>query len=101
MKIQNLLALALVASCAPAQVTHPTNSPAQMQADVNLCTDQANRDYWIDPIAAMYHAYDCLEAKGYERDSSHISSKVERALGEAKKKPRAPARPCAVPCRKE
>ena len=93
------LTLILLGACA-AKVTHPTKTPAQMQADIDLCTTQANRDYWMDPVAAMYHAYDCLEAKGYQRDSSHISSQVEKALGEAPKKPRGPAKPCAVPCRK-
>ena len=101
MKIQILSALALLSGCAPAQVTHPTKTAAQMQADIDLCTTEANRTYWMDPIAAMYNAYDCLEAKGYQRDSTHISAQVERAFGEAKKKPLAPAQPCAVPCRKE
>ncbi len=101
MKIQNLLALALLSACAPVQVTHPTKSTAQMQVDIDLCTRDANNTYWMDPIAAMYNAYDCLEAKGYQRDSTHISSQVERALGEARKKPPGPAKPCAVPCRKE
>ena len=100
MKMYVLSALALLSACAPAQVTHPTKTAAQMQMDIDLCTGQANRDYWMDPIAAMYHAYDCLEAKGYQRDSSHISSQVERALGEAPKKPSGPAKPCAIPCRK-
>ena len=100
MKIHALIALAILSACTPARVTHPTKTAAQMQLDINVCTKQANSDYWMDPVAAMYHAYDCLEAKGYERDSAHISSQVERALGEAPKKPKAPALPCAVPCRK-
>ncbi len=101
MKIQILLPLALIYACAPARVIHPTKTTAQMQADIALCTREANNTYWMDPIAAMYNAYDCLEAKGYQRDSTHISSQVERALGEAKKKPpTGPAKPCAIPCRK-
>lgn len=99
MKIWVLFPFSLLA-CAPAQVTHPTKTAAQMQMDIDLCTKQANSDYWMDPIAAMYHAYDCLESKGYRRDSTHISSQVERALGEAPKKPKGPSLPCAVPCRK-
>ncbi len=101
MKIHILFAFALLSACA-AKVTHPTKTPAQMQVDIDICTKEANATYWMDPIAAMYNAYDCLEAKGYQRDSTHISSQVERALGEAKKaKPQGPAKPCAIPCRKE
>ena len=99
MRFQPLPFLALLSGCA-AQVTHPGKTPAQMTADIDLCTTEANHKFWMDPIAAMYHAYDCLEAKGYQRDSSHISAQVERALGEAPKTPPAPAKPCAVPCRK-
>ena len=100
MKALYPLVLILPAACA-AQVTHPTKSPAQMQADIDICTEQANRAYWMDPVAAMYHAYDCLEAKGYQRDGKHFSAQVEKALGEApKKKPQGPAKPCAVPCKK-
>ena len=102
MKMHVLAALGLLSACAPAQVTHPTKTAAQMQADIHLCTQQANRAYWMDPVAAMYNAYDCLEGKGYQRDSKHISSQVERALGEAPKKPQpqGPVLPCKVPCRK-
>ena len=100
MKIYVLAAFVLLSACAPARVTHPTKTAAQMQADIDVCTRQANSDYWMDPIAAMYHAYDCLEAKGYQRDSKHFSSQVEFALGEAPKRPKGPAAACAVPCRK-
>lgn len=100
MKILFQLSLLLLSACA-AKVTHPTKTAAEMQVDIDHCTDQANRDYWMDPVAAMYHAYDCLEAKGYQRDSKHISTQVEKALGEAPKKPRGPAKPCAVPCKKD
>lgn len=103
MKSFVLLGLALLAACAPARVSHPTKTAAQMQVDINICSKQAKQDYWMDPIAALYHAYDCLEAKGYQRDSRHISSQIERALGEAPKRPKgppAPAAPCRVPCRK-
>jgi hypothetical protein len=101
MKLHILFALGLLAACAPARVTHPTKTAAQMQVDIDLCTRKANQDYWMDPIAAMYHAYDCLEAKGYQRDQTHISSQVERAFGGAPKRvDPSPAQPCAVPCRK-
>ncbi|MFN3389720.1 MAG: hypothetical protein ACK40O_12410 [Allosphingosinicella sp.] len=94
-------ALLLVPGCA-AQVTHPTKSVAEMQADIDLCTDQANRKYWMDPIAALYNAYDCLEAKGYERDRNDMAGKVEKALGEApaRETERRKAEPCKVPCRR-
>ena len=100
MKLLFLLGFALVSACAPARVTHPGKTPVEMQADIDLCTKEANRTYWMDPVAAMYNAYDCLEAKGYQRDSAHFSSQVERALGEAPAKPTEPAQPCAVPCKK-
>lgn len=100
MKSFLLLGSVLLAACAPARVSHPTKTAAQMQVDIDLCSNQAKRDYWMDPIAALYNAYDCLEAKGYERDSKHFSSKVERAFGEAPKRPKGPAVPCKVPCRK-
>ena len=101
MKILFPLILLLLLGCA-AKVVHPTKTAAEMQTDIDFCTTQANRDYWMDPVAAMYHAYDCLEARGYQRDSTHISSQVEKALGEApKKKPQGSAKPCAVPCGKK
>ena len=103
MKSFVLLGIALLAACAPARVSHPTKTAAQMQVDISICSRQAKHDYWMDPIAALYHAYDCLEAKGYQRDSKHISSQIERALGEAPKRPKeppTPAAPCKVPCRK-
>ena len=101
MRILFPLVFVLIAACA-AKVTHPTKTAVQMQADIDLCTTEANRTYWMDPVAAMYNAYDCLEAKGYQRDSAHISTQVEKALGEApaKKKPQRLAKPCAVPCKK-
>jgi hypothetical protein len=80
-----------------AQVYHPTKSPAQMQADVALCTHQANKEVWYDPIAALYRAYDCLEDKGYRRSNKDFASQVERAFGESRKEQDG-AKPCRVPC---
>ena len=94
-------AAALAAGCAT-EVTHPTKSTAEMQADIDLCTGEAERKYWMDPIAALYNSYDCLEAKGYQRDRKDFASKVERALGEAPARRAAasePGKPCKVPCR--
>lgn len=100
---------ALIAAAVPActaTVYHPTKSGAEMQADVRLCTRDANHRYWMDPVAALYHAYDCLEAKGYSRNEHDFAARVERALGErddpapAAKAAAGPVRPCAVPCRR-
>jgi hypothetical protein len=52
----------------------------------------------MDPIAALYHAYDCLEAKGYRRSDKDFATQVDRALGEHPAQPPAPALPCRIPC---
>lgn len=99
MKLAPFALLLLLPSCT-AQVSHPTKSEAEMRTDIRLCTRQANHKYWMDPVAALYHAYDCLEAKGYQRDRHDLSGQVEQALGEdhGQPQPRAPAKPCKVPC---
>jgi hypothetical protein len=89
---------AFLAACA-AQVSHPTKSEPEMRADIKLCTDKANHKYWMDPIAALYNAYDCLEAKGYQREREGLSGQVEQAMGESRREPKRPAEPCVVPCR--
>lgn len=109
--MKKLLPLAAVAAvtvqACTASVYHPTKSAAEMQADVDLCTDDANRRYWMDPIAALYNAYDCLEAKGYSRNRRDFATKVERALGEGRPAAAAKAAeeqrrlPCQVPCRRD
>lgn len=88
----------LLAACA-AQVSHPTKSEPEMRADIKHCTDWANDKYWMDPIAALYNAYDCLEAKGYQRERKGLAPAVEKAMGESRPKPRTPPTPCKVPCR--
>lgn len=98
MKPSLSLLLVLLSGCA-AQVSHPTKSEPEMRADIQLCTRQANHKYWMDPIAALYHAYDCLEAKGYQRDKGDLTGQVERAMGEDRARPKGPAEPCKVPCR--
>jgi hypothetical protein len=92
------LGLAL-AGCA-AKVTHPTKTLAEQQVDIDMCTDTANDKYWMDPVAALLNAYDCLEAKGYRRGNKDVSARLEKAVKErpAKSRP-APAAPCRVPCR--
>jgi hypothetical protein len=92
--------LASLAACAT-QVTHPTKSEPEMRADIKTCTDWANHKYWMDPIAALYNAYDCLEAKGYKRERAGLAGQVEQAMGEKPPQPKEPAQPCRVPCRKQ
>jgi hypothetical protein len=88
----------LLAACT-AQVTHPTKSLAEQQVDIDFCTSEANHRYWMDPIAALLHAYDCLEAKGYQRTNSNVSSQVESAVRGKGRPATRPAQPCRVPCR--
>ena len=77
-----------------------------MQADVQFCKAEANRRFYLDPVAALYHAYGCLDAKGYQRGSVVIPPEVGRALvGSSAPTPpaqqaRQPVKPCTVPCRK-
>ena len=61
-----LSALLLLAACT-AQVSHPTKTLAEQQADVDFCTKAANQKYWMDPIAALLNAYDCLRRRGIRR----------------------------------
>jgi hypothetical protein len=88
-----------LAACT-AQVTNASKTLAEQQADIQLCTRQANHKYWMDPIAALYHAYDCLEAKGYQRSDRDFAAQVERAVGERPPPPKGPVQPCRVPCGK-
>ncbi len=97
MKLPLSLSLVLLAGCA-AQVSHPTKSEPEMRADIRLCTRQANHKYWMDPVAALYNAYDCLEAKGYRREHGDLAGQVERAMGENRAQPKGPAQACRVPC---
>ncbi|TFI60291.1 hypothetical protein E2493_00850 [Sphingomonas parva] len=103
MKLPALLMMAVLAGCT-AQVTHPTKSVAEMQVDIDQCTDHASRKYWMDPVAALYNAYDCLEAMGYQRSHKDLAARVEQAIEgtgprtEAEAQPKAPPGPCRVPC---
>jgi hypothetical protein len=99
------IAAALVLAGCAAKVSHPTKSLAEQQVDIDRCTEAANDKYWMDPIAALYNAYDCLEALGYQRGNADVAAKVERAVNERPRSdpPRTPAeprQPCRVPCRK-
>jgi hypothetical protein len=98
------LAWALGIGCAlagcTAKVSHPTKTLAEQQVDIEACTDAANAKYWMDPVAALLNAYDCLEAKGYRRGNKDVAAKVEKAVKERPARPGAePAKPCVVPCR--
>ena len=93
--------IALLAGCS-AKVTHPSKSVAEMEVDIDRCTKTASNKYWMDPVAALYHAYDCLEAMGYQRSHKDLSARVERASEGGAKPAAAPAEPkapCRVPCK--
>lgn len=102
MKLMPFALPALALAACTAQVSHPTKTLAEQQVDVDVCTSDANRKYWMDPIAALLNAYDCLEAKGYKKERSGLKAQVERAAGEdriRRKNRGEPQKPCAVPCR--
>jgi hypothetical protein len=103
MKFLPYAAPALLLAACTAQVSHPTKTLAEQQVDVDRCTREANHKYWMDPVAALLNAYDCLEAKGYRKERSGLEAQVERAAGEdrVRRKNRGePQQPCAVPCRR-
>jgi hypothetical protein len=103
MKPASLALAALLLAACTAQVSHPTKTLAEQQVDVDLCTRDANHKYWMDPIAALLNAYDCLEAKGYRKEKSGLKEQVERAAGDDRERRSArgePQRPCPVPCKR-
>jgi hypothetical protein len=103
MKLLSAALVALAAAACTAQVSHPTKTLAEQQADVSLCTREANHKYWMDPVAALLNAYDCLEAKGYKKEKSGLEEQVQRAAGEDRDRRRdrgEPQEPCAVPCKR-
>jgi hypothetical protein len=96
-----LLPAFLLAACTT-QVSHPTKTLAEQQVDIDLCTREANHKYWMDPVAALLNAYDCLEARGYRKEKAGLRELVERAAGEdraQRRNPNDPTKPCTVPCR--
>ncbi len=95
-----LIPSGLLLGCATA-VYHPQKTEAEMQADVDLCTSAANKKFWMDPVAALLNAYDCLEAKGYSRKNKGLAQQVEKSVGETKTAPKGPALPCRVPCKSD
>jgi hypothetical protein len=94
--------LALLLPACTAQVSHPTKTLAEQQVDIDYCTRWANHKYWMDPVAALLNAYDCLEAKGYRKEKGGLSERVERAVSDdrARNGRGEPPKPCTVPCRR-
>ena len=94
------LAAALLLGGCTAKVSHPTKTLAEQQVDIESCTDTANDKYWMDPVAALLNAYDCLEAKGYRRGNADVSARVQQAVKERRpaKQGGEPGKPCRVPC---
>ena len=90
--------LLLVAGCAT-NVTHPQRSGAQMRVDVATCSDQAHRRFQLDPVAALYNAYDCLERMGYQRNRTGLEAFVEENFAGRRRPAQPGVRICQVPCR--
>ncbi len=97
-----LCALVLLLAGCTATVWHPDRTREQMEADIARCTDEADRRYSLDAVAAMLDAFSCLEEMGYRRQHSGLAARVEEDL---KQRPRPapsappPGAPCQVPCR--
>jgi hypothetical protein len=104
MKLVPLILLPASLAACTAQVSHPTKSLAEQQTDIDHCTREANHKYWMDPVAALLRAYDCLEVKGYRKEKSGFKAQVKSALdldrSRGRRDPGEPAKPCAVPCRR-
>ena len=94
-----LFAVPLLAAGCATKVYNPAKTAEQQAADIQVCSDEANRKFWMDSIAALYNAYDCLEAKGYTREQPAMGAELERALGGGTQKKPGPPLPCKVPCR--
>ncbi|HEX8583592.1 MAG TPA: hypothetical protein VF680_04205 [Allosphingosinicella sp.] len=98
-----ILGLGIALAGCQAKVSHPTKTLAEQQVDIEGCSRAANDKYWMDPIAALLNAYNCLEAKGYRKGDAAVSAQVQRAVNNkpAVGPPRAPGeapKPCRVPC---
>ena len=78
----------IVGGCATG-VYHPTKPAALMQADIDLCTEQARLSEAI-PVATMEGVIACLKGMGYVKKGSLPARSAEREP--------APGAPCAVPC---
>jgi hypothetical protein len=95
-----ILPLLCLSACAT-EVYHPTKTEAEMRVDIKACTDWANRKYWMDPVAALLNAYDCLEEKGYKKGHSGLETEVQKAVNEDRRQNDKPLLPCRVPCKPE
>ena len=96
----SVLAAALLLGGCTARVSHPTKTLAEQQVDIEACSDSANHKYWMDPVAALLNAYDCLEAKGYRRGNAAVASQVQKAVKDRRPTEQGgpPRQPCRVPC---
>jgi hypothetical protein len=96
-----VFAAALLLSGCQANVTHPTKTLAEQQVDIDACTKWANDKYWMDPVAALLNAYDCLEAKGYRKGNAGVTAKVQQGMARhaAARAPAIAPAPCRVPCK--
>ncbi len=94
-----IAALPLLLSACATAVSHPTRSQEQMRVDIARCTDEAERRHPLDAVAALYTAYDCLEAMGYQRQQSGLQRLVEGDASERARRQPVTGRPCQVPCR--
>lgn len=91
MKRLIILAPLLVSGCATG-VYHPTKPAALMQADINLCTEEATLSESVR-VALMEDIVACLKGKGYvNKGSVSVLNNPARPADEARQ-------PCAVPCR--
>ena len=81
----------MVSGCATG-VYHPTKPATLMQADIDLCTEQATLSKTIR-VAAMEDVVACLKTKGYVNKGSLPPGST------AARQPAQEALPCAVPCR--
>jgi hypothetical protein len=96
-----LLSFLPLAACT-AEVSHPTKTLAEQQSDIDFCTEWANSKYWMDPVAALLNAYDCLEAKGYRKGKAGFEDDVKRSAKADRQRRTGPdpTQPCPVPCRR-
>ena len=98
--LASLLLPTLLGACAT-EVWHPTKGGEEMRLEIDQCTDAANRKYWMDPVAALLRAYDCLEAKGYRKGRSGFTEEVERSVHDDRVRKKQPTQPCRIPCKRK
>jgi hypothetical protein len=80
------------------QVYNPAKTAEQQTRHPALHGSSASQ-ISLDALAALYEAYDCLEAKGYTRGEPVMGAEVKRVLGRGTQQNSGPVLPCKVPCR--